>query len=100
MEGDFAGKADLPQKVAAPMFRFSIRDVLWLTVVVGLIVGHFVTIHGQLPSKILREEQATHAQQVQELQAMLEQKDEELRTLRDELAKTREVTALPSEISN
>jgi hypothetical protein len=42
MEGDFASKADLPQKVAAPMFRFSIRDVLWLTVVVGLGVGWYL----------------------------------------------------------
>jgi uncharacterized membrane-anchored protein YhcB (DUF1043 family) len=68
------------------MFRFSIRDMLWLTVVVGLIVGHFVTLHSQLPWKVLREEKATHAQQVQELHAMLEQKDEELRTLRAESA--------------
>jgi hypothetical protein len=53
MERDFAGKADLPQKVAAPMFRFMIRDVLWLTVVVGLGLGGGLTTancrHG-LPS--------------------------------------------------
>src|SRR6476620_3338478 len=46
---------------AARMFRFTIRDVLWLTVVVALAVGCglYAARHNALRRKLLQEHRAT-----------------------------------------
>jgi predicted metallo-beta-lactamase superfamily hydrolase len=58
-----------------------------------LIVGHFATlsIHWRTPWEMLHQQKAAHGQQIQELYAVIDQKDQELRSLRAELTKTQQL---------